>query len=90
MNGFNKWLKAQSPLIQSFIYAVETGVAAALAIFLASLYGAFTSPHGLVGFDWHGQIYTLEMGVGAAVVKAIIDALKGNAPTQTPQGGGSQ
>lgn len=89
MNGFNKWLKAQSPAVQSFIYAVETGVATAFVIFLGSFYSALTSPSGLGSFDWHGQLYTLEMGVAAAVVKAVLDFIKGNSPTQTPQGGGN-
>lgn len=82
MKAINAWIKAQSPAVQSFIYAVETGLAAAASVFLGSLYVAFTGPHGLAGFDWHGQIYTLEMGAGAAIVKAILDALKGTSPTQ--------
>lgn len=81
----NAWVKTQSPAVQGLIYAVETGVATALTIFLASVYGALSGPNGLDGFNWHAQIYTLEMGVGAAVVKAVMDFLKGaNQPVPPP------
>lgn len=82
MNALQTWLKSLPPAWQTFFYAVETGVATVIIIFLSSLYGAFTSPHGLDGFDWHGQLYTLAMGVGAAIIKALIDFLKGTPPTQ--------
>lgn len=83
MKAIQAFIKAQSPAVQSLIYAIETGVAAAAAIFLTSLYGELTGPNGLQGFNWHSQVYTLEMGVAAAVVKAVIDFLKGSAPSQT-------
>lgn len=87
MKAINAWIKAQSPAVQSLIYAIETGIAAAAALFLGALYTALSSPQGIAGFDWHGQLYSLEMGAAAAVVKAILDFLKGNKPTQTPQRG---
>jgi hypothetical protein len=76
------WFKSLPSWIQSALYAIETGVAAALVLFLASLYSALTGPHGLDGFDWAGQLHTLEIGAAAAVVKAILDLLKGNPPAQ--------
>lgn len=82
MKAINAFIKAQSPATQSLIYALETGIIAALVLFGSALYAALTSPNGLQGFDWHGQVYTLEMGVAAAIVKALLDFLKGNAPTQ--------
>lgn len=86
MSKFQAWFKGLPPSAQSVLYAVETGVAAALTIFLGSLYVALTSAQGLAGFDWHAQVYTLEMGVGAAIVKAVLDALKGAAPSQAQKG----
>lgn len=86
MSKLQAWFKGLPPAVQSVLYAIETGAAAALAIFLGSLYVSLTSAQGLTGFDWHGQVYALEMGVGAAVVKAVIDALKGSAPTQAQKG----
>lgn len=83
MKAIQAFIKAQSPAVQSLIYAIETGVATALAIFLTSLYGALTGPNVLQGFNWHSQVYTLEMGVAAAIVKAVLDFLKGSAPSQT-------
>lgn len=84
MTRIQAWFKSLPPSWQSFFYAVETGVATVIIIFLSSLYGAFISPHGLDGFDWHGQLYTLAMGAGAAIIKALIDLLKGSPPTQIP------
>lgn len=80
------WFKSLPPAVQSLLYAIETGAAAALALFLASFYSALSSPSGLAGFDWHGQLTSLEMGVVAAIVKALLDMLKGAPPTQLPKG----
>ncbi len=82
MNPLFAWVKALPPGVQSLIYAVETGATTALVIFLGSLYTALGSPTGLDGFNWHGQLVTLELGVAAAVVKALLDFLKGAPPTQ--------
>lgn len=86
MKKFNAWLKAQSPAVQSFFYAVETGIATALAVFLWSVYTATQSAAGFTGFDWHAQTKVLAMGAIGAVCKAGFDYLKGNKPTQVTQG----
>lgn len=79
---FQRWVKSLPPAVQTTIYAVETGVAAALSLFLISLYSAVTSAQGLAGFDWKGQLMTLAMGALAALLKALIDLLKATPPTQ--------
>lgn len=84
MTAIERWFKSLSPAVQSLLYAIETGVATVIIVFLGTLYSAMTSPQGLAAFAWHTQLYTLAMGAGAAIIKAIIDFLKGNAPSQIP------
>jgi len=84
MQKLQDWFKSLPPGVQSLLYAVETGVIAALVLFLGSLYVALTSKAGLAGFDWQGQLGALEAGAAAAVVKAILDFFKGNPPAQIP------
>lgn len=81
MNKLTIWFKALPPWLQSLLYAVETGVVAALTVFLLALYGA-TQTGTLGTFDWKGQGYLLLVAVIGAIVKAILDLLKGNPPAQ--------
>ena len=80
--GYQDWLKTLPPNIQTLLYAIEAGVVTALIVFLSSLYAAFNTPQGLSGFNWHTQLNTLGLAVGAAVIKALIDLLKGAPPSQ--------
>lgn len=83
MNPINKlhaWVKTLPPALQTAYYAIETAVIAGLAIFLGTLYAYYSAHSSFAGFDWSGQIHTLQASVVTAILKAAWDLLKSWVP----------
>lgn len=84
LEKYQAWFKTLPPALQSCLYAIESGLAAAVGVFLWAVYTATQTPAGLDGFNWAVQIRALEVGAIAAVTKALFDFLKGSPPSQVP------
>lgn len=73
MENLNAWVADLPAPAKTFFYACETAAATG-AIVLASNY--YAALNGGTPFDWHAQLHTFYVAVGAGCVKAVIDLLK--------------
>lgn len=89
MSKLHAWVKTLPPALQSLYYSVEAAVISALVLFLTAFVGYLQSHGSYAGFDWHGQLLTLQLSVSIGVGKAVLDALKGYAPPTTGQKDGT-
>lgn len=75
MASLDAWVKALPAPVQTLFYAVETALIAGLIVFGSNLFAAFQNDT-LATFQWHLQLHTFYIMVGAGVLKALLDLLK--------------
>jgi hypothetical protein len=89
MSKIHVWVKTLPPALQSLYYSVEAAVIAAVVLFLTAVLSYAEAKGTFAGFDWRGQLLTLQLSVSIGALKALLDYLKGYATPSTGQKDGT-